>query len=608
MTTHTPFRHRLGPKSRAALHLLACCPRIPTDVAGQLLMCRRRASATELLARLQAAGLVRAEKVRTGAVVDGRTLRLWSLSGSGRALVATRKLGPEQSDVESLPYGAPGRIRNAGHHAVPLLVAAYRALGAFIATMTSPPEVRAWEQPWMRSLPSRERNYTEHAHVPAAAVLRVNGEPTLRSVLLLPDFGTAPVSSYRPLLRRLTEWQEAFTRRAGGLEPLLVIVTFDQPGSDARSCAWRTLIGHAASQVAEPPLQAVVLTWPHGAGFSAARTRATEGARKSNGDATQLDHVLALLGRHPLLTRVQLAALLNTRPARIGRIQAVLAKRGWLSQITPTSIPAITTAELQRNAVDRLGLAVLTRAGTREAARRLLLPVPQAVRHHGLIQDRPRQRFLRHLAHTVGANAVFVAFVRAAREVTRCGGDDALEEWRSAAACTRGSFRPDGYGSYRRGADRYGFFVEYDRGTERPHEYAAKLAAYYRYRDSRRANMDYVGFPSVLVVTTRDAAEARFAREAYLASERHGGGRLPLLLTTTRRIEIHPQGILGPIWRTADTPGHREPARRYWLPGGATRGLLGGSRVRGATPGIRLPGVASSRVGAHKTDSARVQT
>jgi hypothetical protein len=66
-----------------------------------------------------------------------------------------------------------------------------------------------------------------------------------------------------------------------------------------------------------------------------------------------------------------------------------------------------------------------------------------------------------------------------ARNVCRRRGlDDALEEWRSAAACARGRFRPDGYGCYRRGGSRFGFFLEYDRGTERPGDYAAKLAAY----------------------------------------------------------------------------------------------------------------------------------
>jgi hypothetical protein len=95
---------------------------------------------------------------------------------------------------------------------------------------------------------------------------------------------------------------------------------------------------------------------------------------------------------------------------------------------------------------------------------------------------------------------------------------------------------------------RFGFFLEYDRGTERAREYATKLEAYYRYQDSGSAARDYIGFPSVLVVTTRARAEEQIAYQAFLASERHSRA-LPLLLTTTRHIEVNAAGILGPIWR-----------------------------------------------------------
>jgi len=174
---------------------------------------------------------------------------------------------------------------------------------------------------------------------------------------------------------------------------------------------------------------------------------------------------------------------------------------------------------------------------------------------------------------------VFVLLARSARTVTRRGGDDALAEWRSAAACARGRCRPDGYGCYRRGQVRYGFLLEYDRSTERAREYAAKLDAYYRYRDSGTAGRDYVGFPTVLVVTARARAEACFAHQAYLAAERRGGRPLPILFTTTQRITDHPQGILGPIWRA---PGPASPGgttmRSFWLPGGPPRGLFGVGR------------------------------
>jgi hypothetical protein len=125
---------------------------------------------------------------------------------------------------------------------------------------------------------------------------------------------------------------------------------------------------------------------------------------------------------------------------------------------------------------------------------------------------------------------------------------------------------------YRCDRAHYGFFVEYDRGTERAREYAAKLESYYRYRDSGASARDYAGFPTILVITTRAAAEARFAHAAYLAWERRGGKALPILLTTTQLIQQSAHGILGPIWRTAGRMSSREPVRGFWLPGGPRRG------------------------------------
>jgi len=140
-------------------------------------------------------------------------------------------------------------------------------------------------------------------------------------------------------------------------------------------------------------------------------------------------------------------------------------------------------------------------------------------------------------------------------------------------AHTDASVRPDGYGCYRRDGARFGFFLEFDRGTEKPGEYAAKLAAYYRYRDRGAAALDYAGFPTVLVVTTQEAAELRFAHEAYIASERHAGKPLPILFTRTDVIEANREGILGPIWRTPGRYGERS-VRAHWLPGGPPHGAF----------------------------------
>jgi hypothetical protein len=313
------------------------------------------------------------------------------------------------------------------------------------------------------------------------------------------------------------------------------------------------------------------LTWSQVASTAPGISRLAAYAQSSAGIArrTQADVAFGLIGRHPLLTRDQLALLLGVDNARAGRLLRELDKRGWVRRI---SSDVVQRANVDPALVRNLHLVELTPVGRRLAASRLLLPSSSATRHHGLLAVRGRGRQLIHLSHTIGANAVFVALADAARAVRQRGGDDALEEWRSAAACARGRFRPDGYGVYRRDGRRHGFFLEFDRGTERSREYAAKLRAYYRYR-TRRAERDYSGFPVLLVVTTSRRAEETIAEQARIAADLRGEHPLEVLIATTQRIAA--QGILGPVWRTPVAAGAGAgPTYRYWLSGvHATGGL-----------------------------------
>ena len=66
--------------------------------------------------------------------------------------------------------------------------------------------------------------------------------------------------------------------------------------------------------------------------------------------------------------------------------------------------------------------------------------------------------------------------------------------------------------------EHYGFFLEYDRGTMSARDYAEKWAVYYDYRDSRAYELDYNGFPTILVVTNGNPAEERIVRSVRAAS------------------------------------------------------------------------------------------
>ena len=175
---------------------------------------------------------------------------------------------------------------------------------------------------------------------------------------------------------------------------------------------------------------------------------------------------------------------------------------------------------------------------------------------------------MRALAHTLGADAVFVALHLACARI-RGGG---LVRWDNAAACTRGRCRPDGYGVCRFDGQEVGFFVEYDRGTARARDYAGKWDAYYRYRDSGRAARDFTSFPTILVVTA--GSEDLVMRTARAAAMGRATAGLPILVTTTGWIAGHREGILGPVWRS---PACAD--RRYRLRGSAAEDPWGRTRA-----------------------------
>jgi hypothetical protein len=174
-----------------------------------------------------------------------------------------------------------------------------------------------------------------------------------------------------------------------------------------------------------------------------------------------------------------------------------------------------------------------------------------------------RRTLMRQIAHTRGADGVFISLVDTARRLQTVGSDDALVDWQNAAACARGRFRPDGYGMYRRDGRLHGFFVEYDRGTMSIDGYRRKFGAYVEFFTSGRFSREYDGFPTILVITTDERAEERIALTAR-AMVADTNISLPFLLTCHARWE-DPQnatGLLNSIWREIDV-GAME--RRCWL-------------------------------------------
>ncbi len=85
-------------------------------------------------------------------------------------------------------------------------------------------------------------------------------------------------------------------------------------------------------------------------------------------------------------------------------------------------------------------------------------------------------------------------------------------------------------------------------------DYFKKFGAYYRYGMTGRFQRDYNTYPTILVVTSDNAAEERIARVARAAAAGQPG-KLPLLLTCQWRIDdaTNSDGLLGQIWREPDS-------------------------------------------------------
>jgi hypothetical protein len=579
------------PADRRSLLLLASLPLLDEPVLRRLAGLRGGASVYRGLRRLADAGLIAAVRPPRR---PGHAPRLWYLTDLGLATVAL------DQGVEPEPVARRNRLRRedllALLPALPQLLAGYELLGALAASRPGQPNLLAWERPWRRRYQRPSAKEPVTAALPAYAALAWGD--AAGAYLLLPDRGSAPLRLYRPTLDHLL----VLRGLNGGELPTLVVATTDA----GRAAAWRALLEEARRARNEPPLTARVATWDalraspealaDGAGpggqprerlvqhvrlrprrprgpdaplprfvgdtllAADARVHAADGlGRVALGLTASERQLLDLVGRHPFLPPERLATVLGWRLPALQRRRDRLIARGLLR--------LLELAEVREH--PGLELAELTAEGLALVAAQQGLTLAAAVRANGLAGGGPdhpigaRRTLLAHLAHTLGADAVFVRLIATARQRAAAGGDDALLEWRNAAGCTRRHVRPDGYGLYRHAGHLYGFFLEYDRGTMSGRDYGEKFAAYYAYWASGRFERDYDGFPTILVITTDNAAAERIVR-AVRAAAVGRAAPLPLLLTRRWRLEDerNPHGLLGPIWRE---PGADAHDHRSWL-------------------------------------------
>ena len=514
-----------------------------------------------------------------------RAPRLYYLTNLGIATVAI----DQHRDPRDLAHRNHLRDRDlqALVPALPQLVAAYDLLGALAAARPGRPDLLAWERPWRRHYRRPTAKAPVAVALPAYAALA--WDSAAGTYLLLPDLGGTPLRLYRAALDHLLVLRSF----QGDDFPALVVATSDR----RRAAAWEAMIEGVRRVRREAPLAVCVTTWdelktgpealaglaslrplPGDRLIQPLRARAL-GTRRPGGLLPELvgddlatsstttssvgslalvalelgpadRALLDLVGRHPFLPLGRVAEL-HCRESRWARERRNrLVARGLMRLLEASEI-GVEAAVSEQVELTAEGLALVA-AGHG-------LSLGRAVHHLGLAGGGPgrpvgaRRRLLASLAHTLGADAIFVGLARTARRLAAQGSDDALVEWRNAAACSRGHLRPDGYGLCRHAGQLYGFFLEYDRGTMSARDYLAKFAAYHEYLASGRFDRDYRGFPTILVVTSDRSAEERIARAVRSAAVGRGQA-LPLLLTCEWLLAHprNPHGLLGPVWREPD--------------------------------------------------------
>jgi len=570
---------RLRPADEQALEVIGRLPLVPISQLVPLSGGRSHRSVYACVGRLAGRGLV---STIPGPADLGRShQRLLLIGNLGLAVLAWRR------DVEPAGLAREWRLERTPLRVLvgqlPAVLSLYALLGLLAATGCGWARLRQWSRPgrwrpgWDGSGPARSVTLPAYAALAweEAGGARVDG----RYLLVADTGGLTPVALRRQLvgLARL----EGTTAQA---MPTVVIATT----SERRVRAWWVLLDSVTSSSRYASrLHVEVATWESWAaraGMDPPRSRANvKCADADDGrlaalprgdferecrpwacvprpiDVSQMAAlvrrwdlaprdriVLDLLGRHPFLADGAIADVLGRRIGWARTRRAELVRRGLARMVE--------AYELRSPLQCKHELVEVTVEGLRMLAGYMGLSLAAAVRHHGLTGGGPRtpvgprRALVANLAHTLGADAVFAEIARTAR--TQRGG--ALVEWLNAAASAHGRVRPDGYGLLRLGRREYGFFLEFDRGTVRPAKLRAKFAAYDRYRVSARAARDYNGFPTILVVTTGQGAEARLA-EAICAASLGQSGPLLLLLTTIGHIGTNALGALGPIWRAGES-------------------------------------------------------
>ena len=589
---------QLSAEEREFTQLIGRMPLVPWTVLGSMRGLSRSAVG-EHLNTLRANGII---DWLAGPSDQGRPAWLPYLTDLGRAVAAQIEGVREDAPIPARIHGHPGA--EVYQWRLPQLWAIYRLIALIARAGPGAAQVIECEKPWRRVFRPLGSAGSRTALLPArAAVAWPDG--TAGEFLLLPDLGYVPPAAYEGAITALLKLRDALDEP---LPPLVVSAatsrrtsmwqdTLSRTAEELHEPGLRTYVGCPQSLPAALSSSRRRFTLPPDVSDTGSLPRlhvlrppkipVPMPTRPSKREPGKPRLARDAVGDNDLALLLLVGTALAVKPSEVGSIRGTgvgtaynhcrwLESRHLIGRV-PFPVPERKQDEdIERKPSDhaRFGLE-LTYFGLEVLAANHQLPPNTVAEHLGIAaRDDPRREerrlartadgskpkddrtraarrrdyLLGILDHTRGVNRIHARWANDAwTRRRRRGWNDAVVQWRPASKCSASDIQPDAFLVYRRNGQRYGAFVEYDRGSETVPQYRRKLNAYWEYHDSGEYEVDYEGFPVLLIVTAEKKAEDRIVRT--FKRMQVGRSPLPVLITTEERVRSEPAGFLGCVWR-----------------------------------------------------------
>lgn len=412
---------------------------------------------------------------------------------------------------------------------------------------------------------SRQREWWQYCAERVAAELRV--DPLVGAITCLSEKDFAPVSPWQRAWKRLVTHEQCHLHtlfQPLPLEALPAALRLEtrgvREGQEHIVEKTRQVGGSKQERTRTRYLSYYRLENVRAASANAARPDREELALLSLQLTPRLWQILILVFEHPLLSRAEVAALLDLRSSSTRLFLTKLRRLACLISVTTS---AGERWQLAERGLRLLALAhhtdVRNLAQIAEAPDAPATSTPTTIAPPVTTLTQRGAAWLRqHSAHTAG---IYGFFARLARNEQEGQGLQGLRWWETSALCERRyrrqerwhSFKPDALAEYQVSGKAYRFWLEWDEGTMNVHDLRTKFASYAFYIASREWVKERTPLPFLLCVAPDIAQEQRLQRVARALITQTAG----LTMYTTTAVLLEKLGPLASVWRQV-LPPHLE--------------------------------------------------